>query len=194
MASSQQSRPNYQHNLEVLQRLKLGDRVRFDRGFYSHWGIHIGRGKIVHLAGRGNDGINANVHIGYSFSIAGVQFSKAEICIEDFWSVVDDSKAYIDNSLDSKLEAYDPFTVVSNATQRLGEVGYNLIYSNCEHFVNWCRYGKCKSDQVENAVTGMVIAVAAGVTAGLIYGLVKYFGTEEKEVKSKKSEKTLQYY
>ncbi|KAK6980231.1 HRAS-like suppressor 2, partial [Biomphalaria glabrata] len=101
MASSQQS--NYEHNLAVLQRLELGDRVRFDRGFYSHWGIYIGHGEIVHLAGRGNDGINANVHIGYSFSIAGVQFSKAEICIEDFWIVVDDSKAYIDNSLDSKF-------------------------------------------------------------------------------------------
>lgn len=41
--------------------------------------------------------------------------------------------------------------VVRRAKSRKGEKLYNLIFNNCEHFVYWCKTGKHKSQQVEEA-------------------------------------------
>ena len=30
----------------------------------------------------------------------------------------------------------------------IGEIGYNVLYENCEHFASFCRYGVAKSVQV----------------------------------------------
>ena len=38
--------------------------------------------------------------------------------------------------------------IVSRAISKVGEVGYNIMFSNCEHFANWCRYNIQRSEQV----------------------------------------------
>ena len=46
---------------------------------------------------------------------------------------------------------YSPATVeeiIERALGMVGEIGYNVLWSNCEHFASYCRYGKAKSDQV----------------------------------------------
>ncbi|KAH9496472.1 Phospholipase A and acyltransferase 2 [Bulinus truncatus] len=176
---------NHQHNKHLYDRLKVGDRVEFKRGYYSHWGIYIGFGKIAHLAGEDDDGIDANMDSIHLFSIGGTSFNKAQIRIDDFWTVVGGDKAYINNSRDKTWKALDPDTIVSNATQRIGHVGYNLIYSNCEHFTNWCRYGMSKSDQVESVITGIAVAATGILAAGLTYALAKWGKKEETDEKNK---------
>jgi len=39
--------------------------------------------------------------------------------------------------------------VVTRARSRIGENQYHLLTNNCEHFCEWCLYGKPRSHQVE---------------------------------------------
>ncbi|WP_082683328.1 lecithin retinol acyltransferase family protein [Fictibacillus sp. FJAT-27399] len=36
---------------------------------------------------------------------------------------------------------YSKEIIISRAYSRIGESNYNLLFNNCEHFVNWCRSG-----------------------------------------------------
>ena len=38
------------------------------------------------------------------------------------------------------------------AMGRLGEQNYNLLFNNCEHFAHWCKTGRHRSTQVEEAL------------------------------------------
>ena len=38
--------------------------------------------------------------------------------------------------------------IVKKAKEMIGEIGYNLLWSNCEHFAKLCRYDVKQSDQV----------------------------------------------
>ncbi|KAH9508781.1 Phospholipase A and acyltransferase 3 [Bulinus truncatus] len=174
---------NYYHNKRVLEDLRLGDRVQFKRKlFYSHWGIYIGNGKIIHLAGEENDGINGDVRPKHVFTICGQSFDKAKVCIEDFWEVVGDDTAEI-NNCDDKWSSLNPEKIVARAKEKLGRVGYNIIFDNCEHFANWCRYGRCKSDQVDNFLTGAAVAGATVLSVGAVYALVKYANRDKNKLK-----------
>ncbi|KAH9488765.1 Phospholipase A and acyltransferase 3 [Bulinus truncatus] len=147
---------NQQHNKFVYDQLKTGDRVEFKRPLYSHWGLYIGSGKIAHLAAANNGGIKDTINSKQLSSIIGLPSDKAAIRTDDFWAVAAKDKAFINNSRDKTWRSFDPETIKSNATQNIGKIGYNVFNSNCEHFVNWCRYGKKESDQVANACTGVV--------------------------------------
>lgn len=41
-------------------------------------------------------------------------------------------------------------SILARARLRIGEKGYSVLFSNCEHFVSWCRKGKENSKQVLN--------------------------------------------
>ncbi len=43
---------------------------------------------------------------------------------------------------------FHPDVIVQSAMSKIGVVGYNIVYSNCEHFATWCRYGISMSQQV----------------------------------------------
>lgn len=38
--------------------------------------------------------------------------------------------------------------IVQRAQSRLGPLTYGILWSNCEHFASWCRYGSKLSKQV----------------------------------------------
>ncbi|XP_055897104.1 phospholipase A and acyltransferase 3-like [Biomphalaria glabrata] len=154
-----------EHNQRVLESLSPGDRVEFSRGIYSHWGIYIGQGKVIHLAPQDASEIQANSESTH-FNIGCKMYKKALVGTDDFLKVAGKYKAFRNNSLDMKLKytscrlcsclmcakvfyfrALSPETIVHQAMPKLGEVGYNFITANCEHFANWCRYGQRKSQQ-----------------------------------------------
>ncbi|MFJ8268688.1 lecithin retinol acyltransferase family protein [Peribacillus asahii] len=43
---------------------------------------------------------------------------------------------------------YSKEFIISRAYSRIGEKNYNLIFNNCEHFVNWCRSGSNTTDSI----------------------------------------------
>ncbi|XP_050392476.1 phospholipase A and acyltransferase 2 [Patella vulgata] len=151
------------HNTTVLSDLQEGDIVEFDRGLYSHYGVYVGNEEIVHLAGEDEyDGLG-DVNTSHLFSISGQRFNKAWVKKDSFWTVTSNSRAKINNK-DNKRKPLPKRQIVENALSRLGRVGYNLIYSNCEHFANWCRYEVEKSEQVDNWLTGLALGVAGVLT------------------------------
>jgi hypothetical protein len=62
--------------------------------------------------------------------------------------------------------SYAPAEIVRRAQSRLGERGYHLVWSNCEHFARWCVTGEHLSGQVDRAkagASGAGIGTAVGV-------------------------------
>ena len=53
-------------------------------------------------------------------------------------------------SFTEKLKAKKSDAIVDYARSRIGTGGYNILYNNCEHFVNECVFGVKKCDQVED--------------------------------------------
>ncbi|KAH9488126.1 Phospholipase A and acyltransferase 3 [Bulinus truncatus] len=150
----------YNHNKRVFEDLKPGDRVQFQKNIYSHWAIFIGNGKIAHLVGADDDDqIDTRFHLKHKFTISGKTFNKAKVCIDDFWAVVGGHKAFISNC-DDKFSPMETNKIVERAKNSTGLVGYNVIYSNCEHFATWCRYDVCESSQVNRFLLTVAIFVA----------------------------------
>ncbi|XP_045209807.1 phospholipase A and acyltransferase 3-like [Mercenaria mercenaria] len=168
-----------QHNSTVFETLERGDLVEFHRGVYSHWAVYAGEGKVIHLAGDENDGLNANVNSGSLFTICGTRFRKAFVKVDDFWNVVCDSKVYKNNDKDKKMSPSKAEEIIERAMNMVGEIGYNVLWSNCEHFASYCRYGKSKSDQADKFLTWAAI----GTITAAILGLA--LGSKSKEKKEK---------
>ena len=43
-----------------------------------------------------------------------------------------------------------PEEIITTASERIGEGGYDILHNNCEHFVNSCAFGKSNSAFVDN--------------------------------------------
>ncbi|KAL3870952.1 hypothetical protein ACJMK2_038977 [Sinanodonta woodiana] len=153
------------HNAKVLEELNVGDTIEFPRGCYSHWAVYIGDEKVVHLTGDDNDGINGNFDSGNLFTICGRRFNKAYVKVDNFWDVVLGCKVKI-----IKLDTSSEEDIVQRAMSKLGEIGYNVMWCNCEHFASWCRYGKEKSEQVEKALTWAAVGASALAALGILIG------------------------
>ena len=137
----------------------IGDHLVSSRGYYTHHGLCIGDGQVVHYAGFSNGWQRGQVEkISLEAFQAGQGFS---------------------------IRIYDkrPFTreeSVARAIRRIGEDHYCLMANNCEHFVQWCIIGDHGSPQVERAtyaanstilgfgsVGAITVVAQTGVVAGL---------------------------
>ncbi|KAL3876941.1 hypothetical protein ACJMK2_034720 [Sinanodonta woodiana] len=167
-----------QHNQTVLDSLEDGDLVEFPRGLYSHWAVYVGNEEVVHLAGDPNAASKVNANSSHVFAICGKQFTKAQVKLDNFFKVAADSKAKKNNDKDDKVSPSDKREIVRRAMSKLGEIGYNILWENCEYFASWCRYGEGWSEQTITAlkVVGGTAVVAAG--AALLY---TFFGNKEKK-------------
>ncbi|XP_041368251.1 phospholipase A and acyltransferase 2-like [Gigantopelta aegis] len=171
------------HNTNELMRLEPGDLVEFKRRVYSHWAVYKGDEEVIHLAGEEGDGLDVNVQ--HSFTIGGKMFNKAFVRVDNFWDVVAGCKAYKNNSKDRKLRALSGDEIVARALSKTGEIGYNIMFSNCEHFASWCRYNIQKSEQVESFFTGVLVGVATIAAAGLA---VFFSGNSERKKEQKQTQ------
>ncbi|KAK7487186.1 hypothetical protein BaRGS_00021538, partial [Batillaria attramentaria] len=127
-----------EHNKEVLRRARKGDIIVIQRRLagrhlYSHFAIYAGDGEVRHKT-------SDKDHI----------LDKAVIKGDDFWTVVGDDRAEIENMLDKWLKPYPAEVVLARATRDSSdERRYNVLTNNCEHFVTSCRYGYAYSEQAE---------------------------------------------
>lgn len=94
--------------------LELGEHLIVDRLGYTHHGLYIGNNRVLHYSS------NRIIEIDslYSFIESGKNIR-----------IIDSPRNYSSNE------------VIGRGYSRLGEADYDLVFNNCEHFVNWCRSG-----------------------------------------------------
>lgn len=93
----------------------IGDHLYVQRWFYTHHGIYVGNGRVVHY-------LKEQV----------TETSLADFaCGEKIFVKTDEQSPRVHRKRDAIKRAYS----------RLGENRYNLAINNCDHFVRWCRSG-----------------------------------------------------
>lgn len=107
-----------------------GDHIYSPRTGYTHHGIYIGNGKVIHYSGFA-DGMKSG-----------------DICIATLEEFGNGNSIKV---LERPFRVFNHSETVDRAYSRLGEDAYSLLFNNCEHFVNWCINGMHESKQVNNA-------------------------------------------
>jgi len=118
-----------------------GDHLITSRPGYTHHGIYIGEGKVIHYAGLAD----------------GLSSGPVEITTLDRFSV--GKKVRVRRYPEP---VHDGESAVARARSRLGEDRYDLQANNCEHFCSWVRTGRHVSGQVR-----LVESLAGAAGAGL---------------------------
>lgn len=130
--------------------LQIGDHLLVCRNLYTHHGLYIGEHRVIHYAGLA-DGLRKDI----------VKIDT----LEDFIGEMGKSGLTICPHPQRQFSAQDS---VLRAKGCLGEDKYNVIFNNCEHFVNWCIEGENYSPQVVNTVKTTTIGAIAGVVLGIV--------------------------
>ncbi|STQ85615.1 hypothetical protein LS73_004105 [Helicobacter muridarum] len=137
------AKKTYEWHMETDSKEKIEDKVLegchlvVDKGLYKHHGIYAGEGKVIHYAGF----TECDNILGDVLALG----QKSCICETSLEVFMQENKCEIRYHKNSPFEAKE---IVQRARDRLGEDKYNLIFNNCEHFVNWCIYDKEFSTQV----------------------------------------------
>ena len=114
-----------------------GAHVRVKVGSYYHHGIFIGNGEVVQF------GLPFNVY-GDPSEIRVLRSPLSDFCPSDASFI----EVYRFSGKEKKQKASDE-EIVRRALAAVGEGGYNVFTNNCEHFANYCVFGKKSSDQID---------------------------------------------
>ncbi|XP_038061898.1 phospholipase A and acyltransferase 4-like [Patiria miniata] len=158
-----------------------GDRLEFDHYWYAHWGIYVGR-----YLGEEHAVIHFSMPTGRSAflkrKISGSAFAasqKPEIRADTIGKILGGSgKVRINNSRDHTVKHLDPNDIIGLAKKMHRDktsIDYHLLDSNCEHFVNLCRYHEPHSAQAEAVQkTGLRCGIGVLVTIAVLIFICKY--------------------
>jgi hypothetical protein len=134
--------------------MAFGDHIYVERWLYTHHGVDMGDGWVIHFASA--DGMKTGALIRWA-------------TIEDFAG-----------GAEVKLQGYGVRFNAEQASKRarsmLGRSGYDLFANNCEHFATWCVTGEHGSIQVERAAAGVGIVSVGVVVPSVGVGLVTSLG------------------
>ena len=106
----------------------LAAHVVTERMGYTHHGIYIGAGMVVHYAGLSRVWLARPVE---------------KVSLADF---AQDRPVWVHAHLNPR---FTPEEIVTRAQSRLGEDRYRITSNNCEHFCEWCVQGQSRSRQIE---------------------------------------------
>ena len=97
------------------------------RTLYSHHGIYVGSGRVIHYAG-----------LAHGFRRGPVE----EVSLEHF---ANGHRIWVRH----EAPRFNRNEIVERARSRLGECSYRILTNNCEHFCAWALRGESRSTQVE---------------------------------------------
>jgi uncharacterized protein YyaL (SSP411 family) len=114
------------------------------RPVYRHYGIYAGKFRDLQCVIHYSD----NKYSG----------GKGRIELASFHDFQQDDEWWIENF--GGMEYADAVLALSlrRAVSCLGKRQYHAIFNNCEHFAAWCVTGKAQSRQVEEIMTGLLLA------------------------------------
>lgn len=130
--------PDLQPTTTNIDTLPLGAHLVSRRTGYSHHGIYVGAGRVVHYAG---------------LCVAPHRGPIEEVALERF------AAGYAVEIVAHPHAAYTDREAVARARSRLGEDRYRLLSNNCEHFCTWCVNGQARSEQVRTCIAHPLAAL-----------------------------------
>ncbi|NXP12415.1 HRSL1 enzyme, partial [Thinocorus orbignyianus] len=144
-----------------------GDLIEIFRPAYQHWALYLGDGYIINVAPV-EEGPPA------TFSSAKSVFSRrARVKMQLLKDVVGNDTYRINNKYDGTYAPLPVREIIQRAEYLIDqEVSYDLVSSNCEHFVTLLRYGEGVSDQARRAISAIGFATAAAGAFSLL-GLLR---------------------
>lgn len=125
----------------LAQEPARGAHLTTTRRGYSHHGVYVGSGRVVHYAGLS----------GGLWQCGPVE----EVSLPRF------GRGNAIRIVEHVATAFSPEEIVRRARSRLGENAYRLLTNNCEHFCNWCVSGVSHSAQVHQPLRLPLQALAA---------------------------------
>ena len=137
---------------------KRGDHIRVlsKRIVYYHHGVFISRNEVIHFTTDENAGI--------------LDWSKAKVVSTNLEKFLDGGEVEVREYSGKDLEKLYPVEeIVEYARDCVGDMGYNPIFENCEHFANECTIGEHRSKQAERAIN--VVKFGLNVIGGKAMGL-----------------------
>jgi len=115
------------------------DQIRVNRGLYYHYGIYESDDVVYQFASPKGSEISEETATINTISLKDfLNGGKLEV------------RDYTDEELKNKRT---PNEIINYAKDHLGEMGYNLINNNCEHFANRATFGKSESSQVNDILS-----------------------------------------
>lgn len=135
--------------------LRRGDLLEVPRTIFTHYGIYLGDSKVAHLIPDilpvlTSDNKLISTVITNKRLILGCMYKSATVRVDSLEDFAYGSRILV-NRMD-KMAKTQPFSndaVAKRAEQLIGAFPYSLLWSNCEHFVTYCRYGCAASRQTE---------------------------------------------
>lgn len=118
--------------------LKPGCVLRDDRGNYDHYGIYVGKKKVIH------------------FTNGKIQKTSIKKFTETFWGYID--VMAFEHEFTKEITLKES---CKRAHSRLGMTEYDLLDNNCEHFALWCRTGKAISTQAFGSNSSSYLGTAS---------------------------------
>ena len=126
----------------------LGAHIVTPRRWYTHHGIYVGAGQVIHY-----QGLSSSLRRGPVAKVSLAEFSHGH-------------PVHLHGEADV---AYSGIEVAARACSRVGEDAYDVLRNNCEHFCSWCLSGATRSPQVERLLlSSWVVALAAQFLSGLV--------------------------
>ncbi|KAM4770381.1 phospholipase A and acyltransferase 1-like [Cyanocitta cristata] len=144
---------------------KPGDLIEIDRPVYRHWALFVGDGYVINVTSIDEGPASVSV------STTSLLTRKAKVKKQLLKEVVGDDKWRVNNKYDRSRTPLPVEEIIQRAERWIDrEVPYDLVGSNCEHFVTMLRYGEGVSDQVRKALE------AIGTTAAAVGGILAVVG------------------
>jgi cell wall-associated NlpC family hydrolase len=108
--------------------LRPGAHLVSPRLGYSHHGIYVGNGLVVH-----HGGFERGLRIGPVEVISIERFARGRQL----------------RVLEEGAPHFDAAEIAQRAMSRIGEDSYRILTNNCEHFCEWCVHAEVRSYQVD---------------------------------------------
>ncbi|NXC92055.1 HRSL1 enzyme, partial [Cercotrichas coryphoeus] len=121
-----------------------GDLIEIFRRGYQHWALYVGNDYVIHVTDEGAQSSSG--------SITSVWTSTAKVKKELLTKVAGNDKWRVNNKYDRSHAPRPVEEIIRHAESWVGrEVEYDVLRSNCEHFVTKLRYGVGLCEQVSGA-------------------------------------------
>ncbi|XP_005747018.1 lecithin retinol acyltransferase a [Pundamilia nyererei] len=164
--------------------LRRGDVLEVPRSIFTHFGIYLGDNKVAHLIPdilpvlTSNDKLISSV-ITNERLILGCIYRCAMVRVDTLEDFAYGASILV-NHVDKMMKTPPLPDVAKRAEKLIGAFPYSLLWSNCEHFVTYCRYGAARSRQTEQfcEVLKSIIRDQRTVIVSGLLGIISvvYFG------------------